>query len=73
MVLAVKPHLVTDVLQEISDFLTKEKMFVSIAAGVPLEVLESVSSRGEGAGVPLELLESVSSRGDVRNGVYDCK
>ena len=43
MVMAVKPHLVSDILQEISDFFTNEKMFVSIAAGVPLEILETVS------------------------------
>lgn len=41
VVMAVKPHLVADVLQEISDFFTTDKMFVSIAAGVPLEVLET--------------------------------
>ncbi|XP_061181645.1 pyrroline-5-carboxylate reductase 1, mitochondrial-like [Saccostrea echinata] len=41
VVLAVKPHTVSDVLQEISDFFTNEKIFVSIAAGVPLEVLEA--------------------------------
>ena len=43
VVMAVKPHLVSDILQEISDFFTNEKMFVSIAAGVPLEILETVS------------------------------
>lgn len=42
VVMAVKPHLVADILQEISDFFTTDKMFVSIAAGVPLEVLETV-------------------------------
>ncbi|XP_022330294.1 uncharacterized protein LOC111128753 [Crassostrea virginica] len=41
VVMAVKPHLVSDILQEISDFFTNEKMFVSIAAGVPLEILET--------------------------------
>lgn len=47
MVMAVKPHLVADVLQEISDFFTTDKMFVSIAAGVPLEVLETVRDKSE--------------------------
>ncbi|XP_061169245.1 pyrroline-5-carboxylate reductase 2-like [Saccostrea echinata] len=40
VIIAVKPHIVTPVLQEVSCKVTREKLFLSIAAGVTLETLE---------------------------------
>ena len=40
IILAVKPQIVSPVLTEISDILTKDKLLISIAAGVPCEKIE---------------------------------
>lgn len=43
IIIAVKPHVVSQILQEVSSKVTREKLFLSIAAGVTLETLEKVS------------------------------
>lgn len=43
IVLAVKPDVIPAVLKEIGPFLAEDSLVVSIAAGVPLAVLEEVS------------------------------
>ena len=43
VVLAVKPDVIPAVLKEIEQYLTEDSLVVSIAAGVPLSVLEQVS------------------------------
>nr|XP_011451949.2 pyrroline-5-carboxylate reductase 2 [Crassostrea gigas] len=40
IIIAVKPHVVSPILQEVSSKVTREKLFLSIAAGVTLETLE---------------------------------
>lgn len=40
IIIAVKPHVVSQILQEVSSKVTREKLFLSIAAGVTLETLE---------------------------------
>lgn len=40
IIIAVKPHVVSPILQEVSSKVTHEKLFLSIAAGVTLETLE---------------------------------
>lgn len=40
IILAVKPQIITPVLDEIADILTENKLLISIAAGVPCEKLE---------------------------------
>lgn len=40
IIIAVKPHVVSPILQEVSSKVTCEKLFLSIAAGVTLETLE---------------------------------
>lgn len=40
IIIAVKPHVVSLILQEVSSKVTREKLFLSIAAGVTLETLE---------------------------------
>ncbi|XP_022330283.1 pyrroline-5-carboxylate reductase 2-like [Crassostrea virginica] len=40
IIIAVKPHVVSPILQEVSGKVTREKLFLSIAAGVTLETLE---------------------------------
>lgn len=45
VVLAVKPDVIPAVLKEIEQYLTEDSLIVSIAAGVPLSVLEQVSER----------------------------
>lgn len=40
IVLAVKPHIVRPVLQEVSEKISKEKIIVSIAAGIPISAIE---------------------------------
>ena len=42
IIIAVKPHVVSPILQEVSGKVTREKLFLSIAAGVTLETLEKV-------------------------------
>jgi pyrroline-5-carboxylate reductase len=42
VIIAVKPHIVSPVLQEVSCKVNREKLFLSIAAGVTLETLEKV-------------------------------
>ena len=42
IIIAVKPHVVSPILQEVSSKVTREKLFLSIAAGVTLETLEKV-------------------------------
>ena len=42
IVLAVKPHIVRLVLQEVSQQVSKEKIIVSIAAGIPISAIEKV-------------------------------
>ena len=42
IIIAVKPHIVSPILQEVSGKVTREKLFLSIAAGVTLETLEKV-------------------------------
>ncbi len=44
LILAVKPHLAVPVLEELSDFLSKKKLIISIAAGVKIESLEKAAS-----------------------------
>ena len=42
IVLAVKPNIVRPVLQEVSDKVSREKIVVSIAAGIPISTIEKV-------------------------------
>lgn len=42
IVLAVKPNVVSPVLQEVSPTVSKEKLVVSIAAGIPIAAIEQV-------------------------------
>ena len=43
IVLAVKPNVVQPVLQEVAETVSKEKLLVSIAAGIPLKSIEQVT------------------------------
>ena len=43
VVLAVKPNVVRPVLQEVSQSVSREKIVVSIAAGIPISTIEGVS------------------------------
>lgn len=43
IVLAVKPNVVSPVLQEVSPTISKEKLVVSIAGGIPISFIEKVS------------------------------
>ena len=47
VILAVKPDIIPAVLKEIDQHLTKDSLVISIAAGVPLAVLEQVSAPRE--------------------------
>ena len=42
IVLAVKPNIVRPVLQEVSSKVSREKIVVSIAAGIPISTIEQV-------------------------------
>lgn len=42
IVLAVKPNIICPVLQEVSEKVTKDKIIVSIAAGIPTASIEQV-------------------------------
>ena len=42
IVLAVKPNIVRPVLQEVSQKVSREKIIVSIAAGIPISTIEQV-------------------------------
>ncbi len=42
IILAVKPNVVKNVLEEIKDSFTKDKLFLSIAAGIPLKTYKSI-------------------------------
>lgn len=42
IVLAVKPNVVSPVLKEVSNSLSREKLVVSIAAGIPISSIEEV-------------------------------
>ena len=44
MFLCVKPYLLGKLLEEIKHVVTEKQLFVSVAAGVPLEFMEEVSS-----------------------------
>jgi pyrroline-5-carboxylate reductase len=46
LILAVKPHQVTEVLAEIHDQFSEKNLFISIAAGVPLAKIESALPEG---------------------------
>lgn len=42
VVLAVKPHVITPVLKEVCSSFSRDKLMVSIAAGIPISTLEKV-------------------------------
>ena len=42
LLIAVKPHVVPKVLQEVSHCITKDHLIVSVAAGVTIETIEKV-------------------------------
>lgn len=44
IVLAVKPNIVSPVLKEVSPSISKEKLVVSIAAGIPISSIEEVQN-----------------------------
>lgn len=46
VILAVKPQIVDTVLEEVADVLGKEKLLVSVAAGVPISRMEAKLARG---------------------------
>ena len=43
IIIAVKPNIVPAVLQEVAPSVTKDKLFISIAAGITTKIIESVS------------------------------
>src|SRR3990172_975474 len=63
VILAVKPNLVSGVVREMAHVLSPGKLLISIAAGVPLEVLERLA----GAGVPI-VRAMPNTPAQVRNG-----
>ena len=40
--IAVKPYILSDVLNDVSDFSNLEKLFVSVAAGITTKTMEKV-------------------------------
>ena len=42
ILVAVKPHVVTKVLKEVSHCVTRDHLIISVAAGIPLEKIEKV-------------------------------
>lgn len=50
VVVAVKPNVVRTVLQQVSPIVTPENLIVSVAAGVPLGIMEKVRSERGGVG-----------------------
>lgn len=47
LLLAVKPQMVKKVLNEIHDLMTKKKLFISIAAGITINVMEKILNGGQ--------------------------